>query len=84
MSQAYNALLELPLPDGDDDEDADFAREDALFVVREMLTVAKVRFSLPVPPPLISLAYIATPASRSSTTPMKLDAAVCSLLSATW
>ena len=43
MSQAYNALLELPLPDGDDDEDADFAREDALFTVREMLIVAKVK-----------------------------------------
>ena len=51
MSQAYNALLELPLPDGDDDEDADFAREDALFVVKEMLTVAKVRSSLPGLPP---------------------------------
>ena len=50
MSQAYNALLELPLPDGDDDEDADFAREDALFVVKEMLTVAKARFSFPVCP----------------------------------
>ena len=81
MSQAYNALLELPLPDGDDDEDADFAREDALFVVKEMLTVAKVRSSPCLP---LDVSYSPHTANRSSTTLMKQVVVACSPLSATW
>ncbi|KZV66382.1 hypothetical protein PENSPDRAFT_612674 [Peniophora sp. CONT] len=48
LQAAYNALLELPPPPPldqrgeDEDEDADFAREDALFTVKELLTVAKI------------------------------------------
>ncbi|VDC04706.1 unnamed protein product [Peniophora sp. CBMAI 1063] len=42
LQGAYNKLIELPEPEGDEDEVAAFAREDALFTVKEMLAVAKI------------------------------------------